>query len=269
MTNNIQDKDLPFAQRDIEHVPGHWLLARLGKRVLRPGGLELSHAMLDHCNITGHNVVEFAPGLGRTARDILAKNPSNYTGIERDEQAQKIVSEIVSAHNGKCINADATDTGLESDTYDVVIGEAMLSMQTHAGKAKIIAEAHRILKMGGQYAIHELGLQPDSLSDDAKEQIRKDIARAIKVNARPLTVQEWKEIAQEQGFEVEFVQIAPMALLNISRNIKDEGIGGVLKILKNIIVNPKARKRVLTMKKAFTQYRNELCGVTLVMRKIK
>lgn len=30
----------------VEKMPGHWLLARLGKRVLRPGGLGLTREML-------------------------------------------------------------------------------------------------------------------------------------------------------------------------------------------------------------------------------
>ena len=29
-----------------EKMPGHWVLARLGKRVLRPGGMELTRLML-------------------------------------------------------------------------------------------------------------------------------------------------------------------------------------------------------------------------------
>lgn len=37
---------IPQSDRRIEDVQGHWLLARLGKRVLRPGGLELTTRML-------------------------------------------------------------------------------------------------------------------------------------------------------------------------------------------------------------------------------
>ena len=31
---------------------GHWVLAKLGKRVLRPGGMELTTQMLDAMNIS-------------------------------------------------------------------------------------------------------------------------------------------------------------------------------------------------------------------------
>jgi methyltransferase len=33
-----------------------------------------------------------------------------------------------------------------------------------------------------------------------QEEIQKDLARSIRVNARPLTVAEWTRIAEEAGF---------------------------------------------------------------------
>ena len=38
------DLPLPYADRPIASAPGHWVLARAGKRVLRPGGAALSAA---------------------------------------------------------------------------------------------------------------------------------------------------------------------------------------------------------------------------------
>jgi len=65
-------------------VPGHWLLARFGKRVLRPGGVRLTRWMLGEIDIVGDDddVVEFAPGVGATAELILNADPKSYTGIE-------------------------------------------------------------------------------------------------------------------------------------------------------------------------------------------
>lgn len=42
------DHGLPGAELSVRKMPGHWLLARLGKRVLRPrpGGLELTRRLL-------------------------------------------------------------------------------------------------------------------------------------------------------------------------------------------------------------------------------
>ncbi len=79
---------LPGEDLDASTMPGHWLLARLGKRVLRPGGLELTRHLVESLKIgPSDSVVEFAPGLGVTARLTLARRPSSYTAVERDQTA--------------------------------------------------------------------------------------------------------------------------------------------------------------------------------------
>lgn len=266
-TARITNGDLPLAGRDSAHLPGHWLLARIGKRVLRPGGLKLSLSMLAHAQLAGCDVVEFAPGLGRTAAEIVKAQPKSYVGVDRDPQAKAIVQKVVASMSGRCINADAAATGLAQACADVVVGEAMLTMQTERGKDAIVSEAARLLRSSGRYAIHELGLRPEELPEDRKTAINKDLARAIKVNARPLTVAEWKTLLERHGFEVEWSDTAPMALLDMRRNLADEGIGGALRILCNIVRDKGARQRVLTMKRTFSKYADELCGVALVARK--
>ena len=52
------------AHLDVAKMPAHWLMARLGKRVLRPGGLDTTRWLLQHAGIRPEDdVVEFAPGL--------------------------------------------------------------------------------------------------------------------------------------------------------------------------------------------------------------
>jgi hypothetical protein len=49
-----------------EKMPGHWVLARLGKRVLRPGGMELTRLMLKHLAIkSADEVIELHPAWAR------------------------------------------------------------------------------------------------------------------------------------------------------------------------------------------------------------
>ena len=67
----------PGGSLDSAKMPGHWLLSRLGKRVLRSGGLALTRQMLEQLHIqASDDVVEFAPGLGVTTRLALTRNPS-------------------------------------------------------------------------------------------------------------------------------------------------------------------------------------------------
>src|SRR5262245_33017907 len=104
-------------------MPGHWLLSRLGKRVLRPGGLALTRQMLEQLHIqASDDVVEFAPGLGLTARLALTRNPHSYTGIERDENAARIVRSYLRSPAYQCLIGSAEATGLPSDGATVVYG---------------------------------------------------------------------------------------------------------------------------------------------------
>ena len=257
---------LPISQRPASTAPGHWVLARVGKKVLRPGGLELTLQMLSDAKLTGSRVVEYAPGLGRTASEILAARPASYTGVDKDPVAAKHVSELVGTR-GTVINADASDTGLESGSADVVVGEAMLTMQGEKSKKAIISEAVRLLAPGGRYAIHELAVQPDDIDEELHTRIRQDLARAIHVNARPLTCEQWAELLEECGLVVETIQTAPMALLDFSHNVRDEGFVQTLRIIRNVLSDRELRARVLGMRRTFRTYQDSMCGVTIVTRK--
>lgn len=220
------DLPLPYADRPVASAPGHWVLARAGKRVLRPGGAALSAAMLGHAGLAGADVVELAPGLGRTAAEIIKDRPASYTAIDRDPDAARRVAAVV-GDLGSVRQGEAADTGLDDASADVVVGEAMLTMQGDKGKAAIVAEAARVLRPGGRYAIHELGVTPDDIDEEYYTELRRDLARSIHVNARPMTAAAWKELMEDAGLVVDWVDTAPMALLKVGRNIRDEGLGGV------------------------------------------
>lgn len=257
---------VPFAGRRAEDAPGHWLLARLGKRVLRPGGLGLTRHLLDEAGIAGADVVELAPGLGRTATEILTRHPRSYVGVEKDDDAARLTAKVV-GQIGTVVQADAAATGQGDACADVVIGEAMLTMQSERAKKAIVAEAARLLRPGGRYAIHELGLHPDELDPDRKTQLRKDLARVIKVNARPQTIAEWRALLEGAGLVVEWSATAPMALLRMRRNLADEGIRGTARIVGNMLRDGDARRRVLTMRALFHEHRDTLRGVALIARR--
>ena len=89
--HSAQNVDLPGSELEIAKMPGHWLLARLGKRVLRPGGLKLTRTLLDELAIgPSDEVVEFAPGLGVTARMILQRRPQRYTDARRADKLSRL-----------------------------------------------------------------------------------------------------------------------------------------------------------------------------------
>ncbi|MGA8547996.1 MAG: methyltransferase domain-containing protein [Mycobacterium sp.] len=257
---------LPRASRADDAVQGHWLLARLGKRVLRPGGVGLTRTLLAAANVTDADVLELAPGLGRTATEILARRPRSYLGTEQDPDAAQSVRNVVNGR-GEIRVANATTTGLPDASRDVVIGEAMLTMQSDPAKHAIVAEASRVLRPDGRYAIHELALTPDTTSDEVKTDVQQSLSRAIKVNARPLTVAEWTRLLADHGLVVDHVATAPMALLQPRRLIADEGPLGALRFAKNLLSHRDARRRVVEMRRTFSRYREGLTAVAIVARK--
>ena len=232
--------------------PGHWLLARLGKRVLRPGGLELTCRMVEELDVKPTDVVvEFAPGLGTTARSTLGRRPASYTGIERDETAARMVSGWLDGPGRRCLVGNAEETGLPGSSATVVYGEAMLTMQREPQKCRIVREAHRLLRSGGRYAIHELCLVPDDLGDAVKEEIRRALSGTIHVGARPLTRSEWRGLLESAGFEVRAEATAPVRLLEPGRLLRDEGLADALRFAGNVLRDAEARRRVLTMRAVF------------------
>ncbi len=173
--------DLPGSDLDVSKMPGHWLLARLGKRVLRPGGLKLTRALLEGLTIgPADEVVEFAPGLGVTARMILQCRPHAYTGVERDTRAaQWTARQLPPDPDISVVAGRADQTSLPSGSASVVVGEAMLTMQTAEYKRLIAAEAYRLLRPGGRYAIHELAIVPGDMPPDQQRDINRALSSVI------------------------------------------------------------------------------------------
>jgi len=267
--HSAQNVDLPGSELEIAKMPGHWLLARLGKRVLRPGGLKLTRTLLDELAIgPSDEVVEFAPGLGVTARMILQRRPQRYTGMERDANARQWTArQLPSDPNISVIVGTADRTGLPPASASVVIGEAMLSMNTATHKRLIAAEAFRLLRPGGRYGIHELAIVPDGMPPDRQQEIDRALSSVIHVGARPLTTTEWKALLEGVGFRVVSIGYAPMHLLRPLRLIQDEGVLGALRLAKNLLLDDVARERVLAMRWVFERHRRNLSAIYLIAQK--
>lgn len=249
----------------VEKLQGHWILARAGKRVLRPGGIELTQGMLNALAIGGQDrVVEFAPGLGITARMTLERHPASYCGVEREPAAVECLWKQLAGTGSRIVFAEAGESGLPSSSATVVYGEALLSMQTAEQKKRIISEACRLLVSGGRFAIHELCLLPDDIPNATRREIQMAMSRAIHVGVQPLTRREWVRCFEQNGFKVVWSRQAPMHLLEPRRLLRDEGIGGALCFVFNVVTNPVVRRRVLAMRQLFRTYAQHLGAICLV-----
>lgn len=268
MSTRIPVQDLPASSVDTSKMPGHWLLARLGKRVLRPGGLELTEQMLAALDIgAADDVVEFAPGLGITARRTLARGPASYTAVERDEQAAAVVRRALEGGERRCFVASAEATGLDDECASVVYGEAMLSMQPASHKAAIVREAFRLLRPEGRYGLHELCLGPGDVDEATQQRVERELSASIHAGVRPQTLAEWRALLESAGFELEGHWTAPMHLLEPARIVRDEGVAGAARLAWNLVRDRAARNRVLEMRRGFRRHREDLCAIAIVARK--
>lgn len=258
-----------MGNKTINTHQGHWILAKMGKRVLRPGGRELTQKLIQNMHITvDDDVVEFAPGMGFTAGITLGANPHSYTGVELNEEAAARLRKIIHGDGREIIIANAANSTLEPQSRTKVYGEAMLTMQADHRKSEIIQEAYRILKPGGLYGIHELGLCPDDISEDKKAEIQRALAEVIKVNARPMTQSEWSKLLVDEGFKIMKIDTNPMHLLEMDRMIDDEGLLRTLMIGFNILTHADARKRIMAMRKVFRKYQENMNAISIVVQKV-
>ena len=241
----------------------------MGKKVLRPGGKVLTMQLIDGLKLSAiDSVVEFAPGIGFTAMHVLKHHPKSYTGIELNEEAAQMLRKKINGEGRQIIIGNACHVPLKDGSADKVYGEAMLTMQADHKKSEIIKEASRLLKKGGLYGIHELGLTPDNLDEHTKSTIQRELAQCIKVNARPLTQAEWVKLLENEGFRIVKIAISPMLLLETRRIIDDEGFFRTLKIGFNILRQPKARRRINEMRCVFNKYKQQMNAVAIVAEKI-
>ncbi|MEZ5170815.1 MAG: methyltransferase domain-containing protein [Acidimicrobiia bacterium] len=255
---------IPGDSLPTDRVPGHWLLARLGKRVLRPGGRELTDLLLGSLDIgPDDDVVELAPGLGSTTELVLARNPASYRGVDRDPVSTRRVAAVVAGPGRSVVHASAAATGLPDSSADVAFGEAYLTMQPERLKRDVATELARIVRPGGRVGIHEVAFADDAIDDDRRSAVNSDLTASIKVSVRPETVSGWVGLLSDAGFDVHERFTAPLHLLEPRRLVADEGIVGAARFGARVALDSDARRRVLAMRSAMRANAADLQALAL------
>jgi len=254
----------------VETMPGYLLLAQLEKKVLRPGGIELSKKMLNALQITQRDhVIEYAPGMGLTAEMALEKNPASYVAIEKDPVfAQALGKGLLSGPNRRCIVGDAaTPLNFPDHSASVIYGESMLTIHSPETKNLMMKEIFRMLKPNGRYAMQEITILPEGLDEMTSKTMLHEIIKAVRHPAWPNTIEQWHELLDLNGFEIIEEFQRPVLLLEPERLLEDEGAESALRFSWNVIDNEVAVKRIRKIRTVFQRYRENLCGYCVVCRK--
>jgi SAM-dependent methyltransferase len=246
---------------------GHQVLAAAGKKILRPGGKIATEQLFQWAEFKpGDTVLELASSFGESAIALAQRFGVNVVGVEKNpDSVQRARAQVEAAGLGEqiaLIEGDIFHLETIPDTFDYVLAEAILTMQSPAGKAKILNGVRDRLKTGGKFLSHEL------LAQAHEEEIHQLLAQTIRANSTPLSEANWISALAAAGLAVQRHQTGPPGLLNIGRMIQDEGLFSTLRILGNILTQPDLRKRVLGMRRAFHQYRQDLGYIVLCATRI-
>lgn len=241
----------------IETAPGHQVLAAAGKTVLRPGGRAATEQLFAWAQFQpGETVLELASGLGTSAIALAQRYGVRVVGIEKDaDRVAKAQAQVRSAglqDQVQILQGDILHLDSISETFDYVLAEAILTMQSPSAKAQLLRGVRDRLKPNGKFLSHELLARTDL------EQIHRDLSQAIRVNATPFTEAGWKDACAKAGLAVTHAQVGAMGLLNPQQILRDEGIIGALRLGWNLLTQPAIRQRVWQMRQAFDRHQQAL-----------
>jgi SAM-dependent methyltransferase len=106
----------------------------------------------------------------------------------------------------------------------------MLTMLTQAAKQKAVAEYFRVLKPGGVLLTHDITFAKDNMAKELLE-----LRQTIHINVEPLPIPEWEGLFYSAGFKKVDNATGTMSLMSIRGMIRDEGVLGTLRILRNAL----------------------------------
>ncbi|MBD1914412.1 MULTISPECIES: class I SAM-dependent methyltransferase [Cyanophyceae] len=245
-------------QLNLKTAPGHEVLAAAGKKILRPGGQGATETLFTWVDFQpGDTVLELASSFGYSAIALAQRYGVKVVGVEKNsESVARAHANVEAAGLSDRVDIREGDIfQLEriSEQFDYVLGEAILSMQSASGKAKILQGVGDRLKPGGQFLSHEMLAQGTRI-----EALYQELATTIRVNTAPLSEAGWQAASEAANLTVQQHQTGPMALLNPLRIAQEEGLGTLLSLGWNLLVHPMMRQRILAMRRVFTEYGDDL-----------
>ncbi|WP_197984855.1 class I SAM-dependent methyltransferase [Leptolyngbya sp. Cla-17] len=132
---------------NFETAPGHQILAAAGKKTLRPGGRVATEQLFQWANFqAGETVLELASSFGDSAIALAQRYNVRVVGIEKNpDSVVRACANVAAAGLSdqiQIIEGDIFHLDRLSEQFDYVLAEAILTMQSPIGKAKILTSIH-------------------------------------------------------------------------------------------------------------------------------
>jgi ubiquinone/menaquinone biosynthesis C-methylase UbiE len=244
-------------QIDFETAPSYQILATAGKKVLRPGGRSATKQLLRWANFQpGEKVLELASSFGENAIAMARQYQVKVVGLERNPDSVRLaraniaaagLSDQIEIMEGNVLQLDRLQ-----GKFDYILAEAILSMQSASGKAKILRDIRDRLQPTGRFLSHEL------MARHRETEIHEVLSATIRANVTPLSGVHWIAACQDVGLIVRQDQIGAMKLLNPWQMLQDKGTKAMLRFIWNFCTQVLLRQQVLAMLYVFFQYRDDL-----------
>ncbi len=252
-------------EKNMKRIPGHNLLARLGKTRLRPGGKNTTDWLIEKANLNGEmKILEVACNMGTTLTQLARTHNAEVVGVDMNEMALEKAKQNVKQQGLEdkvtIKFADARELPFPDETFDVIINEAMLTMLNNEDKQKAINEYYRVLKKGGVLLTHDIDFPEDD------EDFIMELRRVISVPATPLKQEEWLNMFKKSGFTISDVDRGNMIFLSERGMLVDEGYERMMKIYENA-VKDECYEQFLEMKKFFLDNEHRLFYLGIVSKK--
>jgi len=251
---------------NFQTAAGHQVMAAAGKKILRPGGRAATEQLFQWANFQpGETVLELASSFGYSAIALAQRYRVRVVGVERDpESVARARANIRAAGledqieiiEGNIFNLDQIP-----GQFDYVLAEAILTMQSAPGKAKILRGVGDRLKPSGSFLSHEMRVQ------GREAEIRQALAATIRTHANPLSEADWIAAFETAGLSVTQQKVGPMGLLDPMQILKDEGWRDTLRFFWNALTQAQIRDRLLAMRQVFQTYRQELGYIALCAKR--
>lgn len=240
---------------------GHIFLRKLGKKRLRPGGKKATDFLLNHMKLDENTkVLEVACNNGVNLEMLSKMHPNTqFFGVDLDAKMIEEAKER-NLENVEFVKANAVKLPYEDESMDYVINEAMLTMLPNETKKKVIQEYFRVLKKGGLLLTHDVCIVNN------EEQATKILSNGININVSPLTKLGWFTMFSDNGFNVVDSLSGKLTLMNPIGMIKDEGLLGTLRIIKNGL-KKENRGQFIAMRKTFMKLKNDISYIAIVSEK--
>ncbi|WP_154837187.1 class I SAM-dependent methyltransferase [Staphylococcus sp. Marseille-Q1834] len=248
-------------------LSGHTFLATLGKKRLRPGGKVATDWLIQKGHFSKEKkVLEVACNMCTTSIELATTYHCHIEGVDLNnsalEQGRKNVAKHHLEHYIHLTQANATKLPFEDNSFDIILNEAMLTMSPLAMKEKVLQEYYRVLKPSGILLTHDITI----VNRPLKEQVITELSNAINVKVTPLTTEHWYQLYQSAGFSTIESHTGKLSLMSPPGMIKDEGIMGTLKIIKNAL-KPTNRPMFLRMFKTMRKHKNNMNYIVHAVRK--